>query len=518
MNIYELINKLDFEDSSSFKHISGCRDFSSTNEFGKLQELSKEVQEVEKPWSSDPNYFKTAYISSLALMKICEHANRGSTIEVMGMLIGKISKGAIIVVDAYPLPVEGTETRVNAQAEGYEYMVQYLDLQKQIGKRENIVGWYHSHPGYGCWLSGIDVSTQQLNQNFQDPYLAIVVDPLRTIESGEVDIGAFRSYPEGYKKGQVSKRNNQKEIPQSKKNEFGAHSDKYYSLQIKYFRSELDLFVLDFVSESSWADYLAQSKKANLIRERDLTKSINDITEKLRQIKPLNTHKMQEVHLRRFDSNFHNLIQEGLEVGSLRQAISPDSLHHMSPLSSDDEMNSDQELSQKPYRQKLVSVSNDSINLDEVVSIDSGSNSLINLPGMASKLLSKSECTNTKSDDNQAVGEDNDVEMNNRGTDFSLIYESDLPEGTTRIQDDDLVRYSETTALPKYTDTRRKSALRKSHFTRDSSKSSKTSSQSSMLPKSHLSIYSQCNEIKTKELRDLLFMKAKLDLFAPQPM
>ena len=24
-----------------------------------------------------------------------------------------------------------------------------------------VVGWYHSHPGYGCWLSGVDVNTQQ---------------------------------------------------------------------------------------------------------------------------------------------------------------------------------------------------------------------------------------------------------------------------------------------------------------------------------------------------------------------
>jgi len=23
------------------------------------------------------------------------------------------------------------------------------------------VGWYHSHPGFGCWLSGVDVNTQQ---------------------------------------------------------------------------------------------------------------------------------------------------------------------------------------------------------------------------------------------------------------------------------------------------------------------------------------------------------------------
>jgi proteasome lid subunit RPN8/RPN11 len=45
---------------------------------------------------------------------------------------------------------------------------------------------YHSHPGYGCWLSGIDVDTQNFNQKFQDPWLAIVVDPVRTIAQGKV--------------------------------------------------------------------------------------------------------------------------------------------------------------------------------------------------------------------------------------------------------------------------------------------------------------------------------------------
>lgn len=32
----------------------------------------------------------------------------------------------MIVMDAFALPVEGTETRVNAAAEGYEYMVEYV--------------------------------------------------------------------------------------------------------------------------------------------------------------------------------------------------------------------------------------------------------------------------------------------------------------------------------------------------------------------------------------------------------
>jgi len=45
----------------------------------------------------------------------------------------------------------------------------------KAGRLENAIGWYHSHPGYGCWLSGIDVGTQMLNQNYQDPWLAVVV-------------------------------------------------------------------------------------------------------------------------------------------------------------------------------------------------------------------------------------------------------------------------------------------------------------------------------------------------------
>lgn len=66
-----------------------------------------------------------------------------------------------------------------------------------LGRLENAIGWYHSHPGYGCWLSGIDVSTQMLNQNFQEPFVAIVVDPVRTVSAGKVCLGAFRTYPKG---------------------------------------------------------------------------------------------------------------------------------------------------------------------------------------------------------------------------------------------------------------------------------------------------------------------------------
>lgn len=220
-----------------------------------------------KPWKEDINYFNKCYISSLALMKMCTHAQTGGSIEIMGMLVGKILGHSIIVMDTYRLPVEGTETRVNAQNEAYTYMVEYLTERQQLlnGKNEeNIVGWYHSHPGYGCWLSGIDVSTQSLNQGFQDPYLAIVVDPVKTLKQGKVEIGAFRTYPEGSqqqpsmtnktRKDQNKPHNsganaNRKILPKSKQKDFGSHADKYYSLDIEIFTSSWDDKVIEMLKD-----------------------------------------------------------------------------------------------------------------------------------------------------------------------------------------------------------------------------------------------------------------------------
>ena len=86
----------------------------------------------EKPWSNDPNYFRRVKISALALLKMIVHARSGGTIEVMGLMQGKTDGDSIIVMDAFALPVEGTETRANAQADAYEYMVDYSQTNKQV--------------------------------------------------------------------------------------------------------------------------------------------------------------------------------------------------------------------------------------------------------------------------------------------------------------------------------------------------------------------------------------------------
>merc|ERR1712130_570916 len=152
-----------------------------------------------RPWDRDPHYFKSCKISAAALLKMAIHAKSGGNIEVMGLMLGKVEGDCMIIQDCLALPVEGTETRVNASSQAYEYMSKFMEDIRNVDRLENAIGWYHSHPGYGCWLSGIDVSTQKLHQQYEEPFVAIVVDPVRTMSSGKINIGAFRAYPNGYK-------------------------------------------------------------------------------------------------------------------------------------------------------------------------------------------------------------------------------------------------------------------------------------------------------------------------------
>jgi COP9 signalosome complex subunit 5 len=248
----------------------------------------------DKPWKKDPHYFKEVRISAVALLKMVMHARSGGSLEVMGLMQGKIMDHAFIVTDAFRLPVEGTETRVNAQDEANEYMVSYLQSSRDVRQLENAVGWYHSHPGYGCWLSGIDVTTQSTHQTHYDPYLAIVIDPDRTVSMGKVDIGAFRTYPDGYKpSGDAATRrtggggsgsssggggggyDEYEHVPSDKIDDFGAHSARYYPLEVTHFKSALDTRLLEVLWRKYWVATLTHSQA--LASQQYATKQMREV-------------------------------------------------------------------------------------------------------------------------------------------------------------------------------------------------------------------------------------------------
>ncbi|XP_026898590.2 COP9 signalosome complex subunit 5 isoform X1 [Acinonyx jubatus] len=264
-----------------------CTDFTSGFRchgcLERLVRVSTCAREGPKPTPENPashHYFKYCKISALALLKMVMHARSGGNLEVMGLMLGKVDGETMIIMDSFALPVEGTETRVNAQAAAYEYMAAYIENAKQVGRLENAIGWYHSHPGYGCWLSGIDVSTQMLNQQFQEPFVAVVIDPTRTISAGKVNLGAFRTYPKGYKPPDEGPSEYQT-IPLNKIEDFGVHCKQYYALEVSYFKSSLDRKLLELLWNKYWVNTLSSS---SLLTNADYTTGqVFDLSEKLEQ-------------------------------------------------------------------------------------------------------------------------------------------------------------------------------------------------------------------------------------------
>ncbi|KAF2710165.1 COP9 signalosome complex subunit 5 [Pleomassaria siparia CBS 279.74] len=259
-----------------------------------LYTYSKESQkaiDTAHPWRTDPHYFTSVRISAIALLKMVMHARSGGSIEVMGLMLGKIEEHTFVVTDSLRLPVEGTETRVNAQDEANEYMVEFLARARDQGQMENAVGWYHSHPGYGCWLSGIDVNTQKTQQLFQDPFVAVVIDPDRTVSAGKVEIGAFRTFKDEYvvEKEKATKASGSvsvgedgfQTIPLGKIEDFGAHANHYEALEVTHYKSSLDTKLLEALWNKYWVGTLSASP---LISNREYgTNQITDLARKMQQ-------------------------------------------------------------------------------------------------------------------------------------------------------------------------------------------------------------------------------------------
>ena len=98
--------------------------------------------------------------------------------EVMGLMLGEIVDDfTISVVDVFAMPQSGTAVSVEAVDPAYQ--AQMLELLKQTYRPENVVGWYHSHPGFGCWLSGVDMNPETSVEQLNARAVAVVVDPVQ---------------------------------------------------------------------------------------------------------------------------------------------------------------------------------------------------------------------------------------------------------------------------------------------------------------------------------------------------
>ena len=110
--------------------------------------------------------------------------------EVMGLLLGTLyrhrEREYVLVRDVVTTDLDASLVSVRFDRQGLEKLFDSLD---DSGFDYLIVGWYHSHPGHGCFLSQTDVDTQvsMFNRAFHS---ALVIDPVNMeIETFKVEKG-----------------------------------------------------------------------------------------------------------------------------------------------------------------------------------------------------------------------------------------------------------------------------------------------------------------------------------------
>ncbi|KAI9313251.1 JAB1/Mov34/MPN/PAD-1 ubiquitin protease-domain-containing protein [Dichotomocladium elegans] len=197
---------------------------------------------------------ETVHISSLALLKMLKHGRAGVPMEVMGLMLGEfVDDYTVRVVDVFAMPQSGTG--VSVEAVDPVFQTNMLDMLKQTGRPEMVVGWYHSHPGFGCWLSSVDVNTQQSFEQLNARAVAVVIDPIQSVK-GKVVIDAFRTInPQSAMLGQEARQTTSnighlnKPSIQALIHGLNRH---YYSLAINYRKNELEEKMLLNLHKKNW--------------------------------------------------------------------------------------------------------------------------------------------------------------------------------------------------------------------------------------------------------------------------
>ncbi|GAM18633.1 hypothetical protein SAMD00019534_018080, partial [Acytostelium subglobosum LB1] len=223
-----------------------------------------------------PDTAETIQISSLALLKMLQHARAGVPLEVMGLMLGEfVDEYTIRVIDVFAMPQSGTS--VSVEAIDPVFQTKMLDMLKQTGRNEIVIGWYHSHPGFGCWLSAVDVNTQQSFEQLQSRAVALVVDPLQSVR-GKVVVDAFRTIKTSpaVEPRQITSNIGHLQDASIQALIHGLNRG-YYSIAISYSKNELEEKMLLNLHKKKWTDGLNLEKFD--VHNQNNEKKLNDLLE-----------------------------------------------------------------------------------------------------------------------------------------------------------------------------------------------------------------------------------------------
>ncbi|KAF8003666.1 26S proteasome regulatory particle non-ATPase Rpn11p [Metschnikowia aff. pulcherrima] len=255
---------------------------------------------------------ETVYISSLALLKMLKHGRAGVPMEVMGLMLGEfVDDFTIHVKDVFAMPQSGTGVSVEAVDDVFQ--TKMMDMLRQTGRDQMVVGWYHSHPGFGCWLSSVDVNTQQSFEQLNKRAVAVVIDPIQSVK-GKVVIDAFRTIDASTLMRGQEPRQSTSNVGHLNKPSIQAliHglNRQYYLLNIDYHKTLYETNMLLNLHKKSWqsglkmADY-AHAEHENLSDIQSLVKIAKSYNERVTEEKELLVEKLKTRYVGKQDPKKH---------------------------------------------------------------------------------------------------------------------------------------------------------------------------------------------------------------------
>lgn len=259
-----------------------------------------------------PDAAETIQISSLALLKMLKHGRAGVPMEVMGLLLGEfIDDYTVRVVDVFAMPQSGTN--VTVEAVDPVFQMKMMEMLKQCGRPEMVVGWYHSHPGFGCWLSSVDTNTHQSFEQLNPRAVAVVIDPIQSVK-GKVVMDAFRLInPESALLGKEYKQTTSNVGHLQKPTIFAlVHglNRYYYSLPIEARKTEQEEKILLSLSKKSWNSALKLGGfQESALESEELSKQMVSLGEayhkSIQEELVLNAEQLALRHIGRQDPKRH---------------------------------------------------------------------------------------------------------------------------------------------------------------------------------------------------------------------
>jgi len=157
------------------------------------------------------------------------------------------------------------------------------------------MGWYHSHPfelgaHSHCYLSQTDLTTQLQWQRAEDPhgnpFLAIVVDPLRSVAKNFPHLKAFRAYPPEYNSDVTNECPDGSVVAEEKirLEKWGSCWSRYYELKMDYFMSNSARNVMDILTQNMWMRNLGTTASLGPENKQRYPERVKTVTKKLQHL------------------------------------------------------------------------------------------------------------------------------------------------------------------------------------------------------------------------------------------